>query len=52
MMMPACHANFKTKLNQVNTDTGEQYLDTGQQGKIPPDLEVVSWRQKEPYHLT
>lgn len=39
VMMPACHANFKTKLNQVNTDTGEQYLDTGQQGKIPPDLE-------------
>lgn len=41
VMMPSCHTNFKPKLNQVSTNTGEQYLDIGQQGKIPPGLK--SW---------
>lgn len=26
--MLSCHANFKPKLNQVSTDTGEQYRTT------------------------
>lgn len=38
-MVLSWHANFKPKLNQVSTKTGEQYLNTGQQGKKPAGLE-------------
>lgn len=36
--MPSCHTNFKPRLKQVSTDTGEQHLNIGQ-GKIPAGLE-------------
>lgn len=51
-MTPSCHTNFKTKLNQVSTDTGEQYLTTGQQGKIPPGLESCLLKVVKAQHFT
>lgn len=38
-MVPFYHTGFKPELEQVSMDTGEQCFETGQQGKIPPDLE-------------
>lgn len=52
VMTPSCHANFKLKLNQVSTNTGEQYLDIGQQGKIPPGLERCPLEAEKAHHYT
>lgn len=51
-MVPSCHINFTPKLNQVSTDTGEQYLDTGKQGKIPPGLESCLLEAEKSHHFT
>lgn len=51
-MMPSCHTYFKPKLNQVNTDSGEQYRDTGQQGKVPPGLESCLLEAENPHYFT
>lgn len=51
-MMPSCHTNFKPRLNQVSTDTGEQYLNIGQQGKIPPGVESCLLEAEKAHHFT
>lgn len=52
VIMLSWHANFKPKLNQVSTSTGEQYLDTGQQRKMPAGLESCILEAEKAHHFT